>query len=1118
MLNIYYGRENIDKDRFIFDSVSGRTLLLVPDQFTLQAERNAFNYLGVNGLMDLEVISPSRLGLRVLKEVGGEKISRLDKYGRHMLISKIIAEEKDQMEVFRGMETKTSFIELVNNFISEMKQYNTSLEVLPEILGKLDKDSMLYKKLKDMQDVYEKYEAVISEKYIDTEDYLEHCVNKIKDSQMIRECEIWVYGFDYFTPKNLDLIRELIGNAINVNVVMTYCEGSRDSEIFNLTGHIIEKLEKLSEGLSKPYCTNQISNRYLIKRNVGVELSAIESELFSIPVKKWENKASAVTLVKAANPYAEAETAAAYITKLLREEGLRYKDIAVICNDLETRGSIINRVFKEYGLNPFMDKKRSILHNPVISLNIYLMQIAKGKMELETVIGFIKTGLIGISKESAEQLENYAYKYKIRGNMWKKEFTRGVKDYEPEELAEINQSRDFVMQTISAFLEPFKNAQTVGEKISVLYFFLKDHLQICQSIEKLMEEQNQKGYYEMAFEMAQIWKIMVDIYDQLVTVMGDEKLGVLALVTILKAGFESVEIGMLPATIDEIMVGTMQRTRIGQIKALVVIGANDGMLPSTVSGDGILNDDEKMLLFNNHVEICKLDELRAMEEKLAMYRTLSKPERYLFMSYSVSDNDGKELKPSAIFNKVTSIFPKVKVSKDIISENNSLNLFEAKNNGMKHLTGALRDNIDGQPLNECFRAALNWYKVNEHKSIGQVEAGIFFKIKEEALSKKEAEKLYKREENTELSISPSRLEKFGRCPFAHFINYGLRPEEKRVFEIAGREMGDIYHLCLMKLSEHLTEKNVLITSENSRWMNITPQECSQFVSEFIDTEGAEYREGILSGGNEESYKAGRMKRVCTDAALILVDHVQRGEIQDVFFEAEFGKASRKHFPPIEVETSQGKLLVEGKIDRVDMLPEDYVKIIDYKSGSEKFDLEEAKGGWRLQLMLYLKAALGDANIKDRIQVETKPAGVFYFKLDEPIFNASDFDTEKIENKIKEEVRKSFKLDGILVDEAEVIESIAGDFTGSSDIVPIRKNKEGVVVGTGKDKLLTKEEFADLQTAVDNKIVELCEQLAKGNTNVAPRKSGNETACKYCMYQSICNFDLAFEGCMYKVVK
>jgi ATP-dependent helicase/nuclease subunit B len=1147
MLNIYYGRENLDKDRFIFERISGKTILLVPDQFTLQAERNAFDYLGVRGLMDLEIISPSRLGLRVLQEVGSEKKVRIDKYGRHMLLSKIVGQEKDSLQVFRGMETKTSFIELVNNLISEMKQFNTTPADLPAILSKLSDESILYRKLSDVQAIYEKYEVAIHGKYIDTEDYLQEYISKIKSSQMVKQNEFWVHGFDYFTPKSLDLLREIISTATNVNVIMTYCESSRDQDIFALTGGVINKLEAISQSLSMSCHIEAISEEYRIQTTANSgkkspEIAAIEAELFSIPIKKWKSVTQreardkrvdsmqelqgAVTLVKSANLYAEVETAAAYITQLVREEGLRYKDIAVICNDLETRGAIIKHVFGEYGLQIFMDKKRSILHNPVIGLNLYLLQLASGRMSQETVIGIAKTGLLDLKADDVEKLENYVYKYKIRGGLWKKEFKRGLEEYGVEELTAINESREYVMSLIEDFAKPFKSAPNVGEKIAILYYFLKDKLQIQEKLKNLIEDQNKSGYYEMAFETAQIWKIAVDIYDQLVTVIGEELLSVHNLEMILRAGFESVEIGLLPATIDEIIVGTMQRTRIGQVKALVVIGANDGILPSATTGDGILNDDEKAVLFRNDAEICKLDELRAMEEKLAIYRTLTKPQKYLWMGYSISDNDGKELKPSGIFNKLVQLFPELQIEGDIISKGAPLGLMEAKDNAIKHMTAALRESFEGQELRDEWKAALAWYKENEGPLAELIHKGIFFKVKEDKLSKYLADSLYKREEAVDLSISPSRLEKFGRCPFAHFINYGLRPEEKRVFEIASREIGDIYHLCLMRLSDHLTKKGIPITHAESPWMSITPEECAGFVSNFIETEGATYREGILTGGNEENYKASRMKSVCTDAAQILIEHVQQGHIEEVFFEAEFGKSSRKSFPPIEVIAGEQKVLIEGKIDRVDILPGDYVKIIDYKSGSEKFDVEEAKAGWRLQLMLYLKAATGiDENengrtkfIKEDADVGMKPAGVFYFKLDEPMVNVSAIDSEVLAEKIKAEVRKSFKLDGIMVNEPEVVESIAGDFAGASDIVAIKRNKEGMIVGTSKDKLLSVEEFSELQQEIDTKITQLCNELSEGSVAVRPKKVKEQSACTYCMYKSICNFDLAFEGCRYDVIR
>ncbi|MFV0516636.1 MAG: PD-(D/E)XK nuclease family protein [Aminipila sp.] len=1117
MLNIYYARENIDKDKFIYENISGKTFLIVPNQFTLQTERNAFEYLNVKGLIDLDVISPSRLCMRILREVGGEKVSRLDKYGRHMLLSKIVSDNKDALETFNGLEDKASFIDMVNNLISEMKQHNTSVEEMTNILNSLESDSVLYRKLKDIKVIYERYDDQIKNKYIDTEDYLEHCIGKINKSQLIKDREIWVHGFDYFAPKNMKLLRELIDNAINVNVIMTYCDDCRDSEIFELTGGMIEKIKNLAEEISKPYSINQIGDEYKITRKTNEELQVIESELFSVPSKKYMGQCQAITLVKAANPYAEAETAAAYICKLLREENFRYRDIAVICNDMETRGSIISRVFREYGLCPFMDKKRSILHNPVISMNLYLLNLAMGRLNLENIIGFVKTGLTGLSQDMIEQLENYAYKFNIKGGMWRKPFFRGVSEYEPEEITAINEAREFIIKIIDSFSKDFNKAVTVGDKIAVLYSFLKDKLAIPEKLETIIEEQNLGGYYEASIETAQIWKFAVEIYDQMVTVMGSDRLETKELEIVLKAGFEAVEIGMLPGTIDEIIVGTMQRTRTGKIKALVVLGANDGILPSAVSGDGILNDDEKNILFSNHIEICKLDELRIMEEKLAMYRNLSKPEKFLFMSYSVSDNEGKELKPSSIFNKIAGIYDNAKIEKDILNSQDILRRFESKNNGIKHLTEALRKHISGEKLEDCFKVAMDWYKSNENSYLDNIKNGLFFKVKSEKLSFQEAERLYKREEQASLSLSPSRLEKFGRCPFAHFINYGLRPEEKRVYEIASREMGDIYHLCLMKLSEHLTEKDIPITDEKSKWKSITEDNCRQLINDYIDKESLHYREGILAEGNEGNYKAGRMKRICGDAAWILIEHVRQGKIEKIFFESEFGRRYGKQFPAIEVKTSQGSVFIEGKIDRVDILPDNYVKVIDYKSGNEKFNVEEAKAGWRLQLMLYLKAAMD--NIPNNKQDnENKAAGVFYFKLDEPMIDASNIEHSRLKEKITEEMKKAFKLDGVLVNEPQVIDSIAGEFVGTSEVLPIRRNKDGIIVETSKGKLLSEEDFKELQSAVEVKIQDLCNELACGNADIAPKKSGNETACRYCKYQSICKFDTAFEGCKYTVIK
>jgi ATP-dependent helicase/nuclease subunit B len=306
-------------------------------------------------------------------------------------------------------------------------------------------------------------------------------------------------------------------------------------------------------------------------------------------------------------------------------------------------------------------------------------------------------------------------------------------------------------------------------------------------------------------------------------------------------------------------------------------------------------------------------------------------------------------------------------------------------------------------------------------------------------------------------------------------------------------------------------------------MSVTREECQRFIDGFIEEAAQDYREGVLVQGEEERYRGTRMKKVCGEAAWALVEHVQTGRIRDVFFESEFGRAVGKKFPPIEIRLGEDTVYIEGKIDRVDVLrgkdgdPGQYVKIIDYKSGRERFDTEEARAGWRLQLMLYLRAAVGAGVAEANRDNPYKPAGVFYFEIAEPQIDVTDAPDEYTE-KVKAERKKSFKLDGVVLDDESIIESIAGEFSGYSDILPVRRTKEGLYTGTTEKKLLKEEDFSELLDAVNNKVKELCSELSGGSIEIKPKKVKDETACKYCLYKSICCFDLSFEGCSYEVIK
>lgn len=1137
MLRIFYGRENLKKDKFIFDSIKGRITLLVPDQFTLQAERDAFFYLNVRGMMDLEIVGISRFGSKILAETGGGRTPMIDKYGRHMLLTKILKEHSQELSIYRGMEQRTSFIEMTNNFISELKQYGVDSRQLAEIAEGLEEGSFMKRKLRDISTIFTYYEEQIEGRYIDTEDYISLCVSGIKESEKIRKSQIWIYGFDAFTPKNREIIGELMKYAPNVNIVLTGSDYGRDDELFSLSNHLIKGFKEQAGELGVECQITGIPDEYLITdRSEGV--SGLERELYALPAHQ-QNDSEGITLIKASNFYNEAETAAAKVRALVRDEGFKYNEIILICNDLETRGAIAKRVFGQYGMELFLDKKKSIIHNPASVFLLSLLELAEENINSEAIFRMLKSGLTDLEWDMVEYLENYARKYRINGKRWMAPFAKGVVEYGEESIQQLEAARVQIMDMTAAFCNEFDSATTVKDKVKVLYNFLVDRCHIPEKLESLIARQEEKGFLSAASETAQVWGLIMDVLDQFVELLGDETTLAEGFGDILRSGLEAIEVGLLPPSADCLIMGTMQRTRVSHVKVMLVMGANEGLLPAAAESDSILSEDEKRQLAEKDIEICKVDLIRQQEEKMAIYKNLSKPSKELWISYSVSDEEGRELKPSGLLMKIQELYPQLEEQPDIVNSDAPEQLLQADCAGREHLTAALRAMAAGQDLDPAWRLALEWY--NENDDLSELKNGLLYTGKQADIDKELIKRLYRKNKNGELVLSPSRLEKYSRCPFAHFVQYGLRPDEQRVFEIGGREIGDVYHNCFMELSEWLTEDGVEPTSAESRWMTVTRQECAEKVSEILDREVDKYREGIMAAGKEEQYRSGRLKEICSEVSWILIDHVRRGKVRSMAFEQEFGRG--KELPPVTVKTDIGNVLIEGKIDRVDTLEDSRVKIIDYKTGTEKFSTDEARKGYRLQLMLYLRAAQGGGaestdvspELNDALGIDAdsahkmdgaldygqrkKPAGVFYFLINEPFaaMGASgDVSSEELKELAAEEIRKGYKMNGVVVNEPEVIENITGEFSGYSDIIPLRSSSKGIS-GTGKDSLMDDESFSDFQHEVDMKVREICQNLISGNNRAHPMKTKATSACAFCGFKGICQFDVKFEDCNYEFI-
>ena len=1172
MLNIYYGGENIEKEKFIFEHIKGRSLLLVPDQFSLQAERDAFFYLDKTGLMDLAVVDFSALGHKILKEAGGPVPPLIDKYGRHMLLTRILEESDDALKIYKGVRGKNSFVERVNMLISEMKRSEVSVDMLREVSESLEDSSFLKYKLKDIVTLFSLYEEAIAGKYLDSEDYITFYGDKMLDSSLVAASDVWVYGFDTFTPKNMLVLERILKTARSLNIVMTWEDAAKTpsersakddagdpsqsgddvtescrhiacgdagflaaddrEDLFSLTGFVIRNLVKMAEDLNEEVTCQAItgSGRDNLWSKTMREISVSQED-------SLQGKDPRITAVCTSNIYAEADRAAAYILQLVREHGYRFGDIVVVCNDTGLRSGVIRRTFVRWGIPVFIDQKRKVIQHPVVGFLLSLLDIIGNGYRDNAVMQLIKSGFLGFAEEEQDALENYVQQFKIRGTLWKKPFSRMGDNYTAEDLNRFNELREQVVSVIETARDRIGKYNTAGEKIKGLYGFLAGDFMMEDRIEAMAKAQQEAGFLDGAAETAQSWNVICRIFDQIVETVGEERLSGRALRQIVEAGLAEMEIGIVPVNPDSVLVGTMQRTRVGRVKALLVLGANEGLLPLQKTDEGLLSEREKAVLEEMDLEFSRTEDMVKQEERLAIYRTLSQPEERLYVSCSRIDETGGELRPSAVFRELENFLQSRAESDDSVVlgdlEDGSVPEIAVSPKGaISYLTDAFREYLEDGKLDEDWLYAGLWYGSHEPEEMERIRRGMEFDNKQNALGGQLADALY-RGDRRAIEASASRLEKYSGCPFAHFISYGLRPEDLRVFEMGPREIGDIYHECIMKLSQRLTAGEdslqspdavpVAITDPDSRWMKITQEECREEIRKILQEETGTYREGLLASGRNESYRTERIVDICSRVAWAMIGQVRRGRIREMYFEQPFARGAQ--LPPIRVTAGEHEVLIKGKIDRMDVLEmaehedglERAVRIVDYKTGGDSVDVEHFRSGYKLQLMLYLKAATQ--------KQEVKPAGVFLFKIREIDADADMKNIYPGREALEERMEDAYKLEGIVLDDMDLIDAMDTEIGGASKVLPIKYvKKNGTYSGSSGGYLFSREEFEELSAQVDRQVDRICREICDGKIDIRPKKEkkkdmeGNyKTSCKYCSYKSICMFDTTFPGCWYERV-
>ena len=1073
MLKLYAGRENIDKERFIYEHITGETLVIVPDQYTLVAEEQAMRYMKTDCLFNTEILSMNRLGLRVLTEKGEESVRMLDKYGRFMLLSRLIREHQEDFDIFRRSAGKITFTQMLNDFISEFKQQECSLDKVAEMLEGEDTDPLLRAKLAELKGVIEAYEDAISGKYTDSEDYISMYVGAIRESSLVRGKSIWIYGYDSITPKFTEAMLELAAASASVNFIVNRSD-------FELDEQMTAMLFRMGHERGIEVTCDEIGSEYELLKSETIR--RIERDLWAdgLNAGAKENRdfvPEDLKIVMAANPYYEAESAAAYIWHLVRDCGYRMSDIQVIANDEGSMHPIIKRTFEEYGLPVFMDSSRDITDTPAVGFIVNLLWFIVHGKSSQYLFAMMKTGLAGVSDAAIEDLENYVRNYHIRGTMWDRDFKYGEDSIGAEAFAELNELRSSLAEKVSGLEDICKTKGiTVAEFVPAFRAYLEDVWQLGEAVEACAAEEDESGYHDEAQRNTQSYEQALELLDQVVEIIGDMPLDLAEFTELYVTGLTDIEVGVIPPTADGLSVGTMIRTRPRPIRAAVILGANEGTLPLSPSPEGLFSVDEKKYFIEKGFALGRLDDIKLNEEKAAMYRILSRPSDKLYISWSQTDSEGRDAAPSELIDELCALFPRIKsdglISKDIVSAGWSEALIQTPRESMRHMIGNIRNASD--PLTA---ALMKWYRVNSPE-----ELDLMLRLAEEKntpapLGRNAAGRLYKRDGS--LVLSASAISGYFDCPFKYYIDRGLRPREEREFTGDSRSIGDVYHECLMSVAHRIiTDKSLLVRVMDD------DDELERIISEELDRIATEYRGGLfVSTGNEE-FRMSRIREIIAGAVRAMAAQLSAETVIDAKFEEGFGR--HRTFEPIRIKVGDETVYVEGKIDRADIIDVDgdeRIRIIDYKTGSDSLNLWKMRNGYKMQLMIYLISASEDG---------PEPAGMFYFNIKDPI-ESLDSHPERQSTLEAREPEDIYKLKGKFINEPGVL--------GAMPAAVLSSDRGGI----------NRDAYEEVRKDVLDRITETADGILRGTIDISPLKENKKLACSYCGYKSICRRDGSYPG-------
>ena len=1118
-LRFYFGPSGSGKSHRIYEEIMQRAvqepgrnfLIIVPDQFTMQTQKDLVMRSDRGGILNIDVLSFGRLSHRILEEVGTKEMPVLDDTGKSLVLQKIAADLKEQLPAMGSLLHKQGYIHEVKSAISEFMQYGISTQDMDKLIASAEKRGALAMKLRDLKTLYRGFQDYIRDHFITTEETLDVLRRSLVKSKILPDSVVVFDGFTGFTPIQNRLIQELMRVCEETIVTVTIGEEEDpyqmdgEQKLFHLSKKTVADLVKLAAEAEVTRGEDVFVKGGPNRFTEAPALCYLEQNLFRYQYEPYTEKQCEIRMFEALSPREEVHQTALYIRKLIREEGLTYRDIAVVIGDLEGYASYVETEFGQLEIPCFLDRTRGIVLNPMIEYIKSALLLYIRDFSYDTVFHFLRSGMADISREEIDELENYVIRTGARGyRTYSRLFTRKTEEMQQGSGQEDTERAEETLERLNRIRQQFADTVEIlhmaprakaGEYVDHLYDFLEQN-QVQQKLLNYQQRFEQEGDLAKAREYAQIYRLVMDLLDQIYELLGEEEISLQEFADILEAGFGEITVGTIPQNVDRIVVGDMERTRLKQVKVLFFLGVNDGNIPKNASKGGIISDMDREFLIESGTEMAPSPRQQMYIQRLYLYLNMTKPSERLYLSYAKVNSDGKGIRPSYLIDTVRKLFPQLAV--EYPQNRSRLEQIEGRQEGARYLAEELREYADGTLREEERQDFYLMYRAYEADPEGRdrLTAAAFRRYKESGLSRIVARALYGRQ----LENSVSRLETYAACACRHFLQYGLSLQEREEFGFEVSDMGNVYHAVLENFAGKLAESG-------RTWWDFDENFATQAIKEAVEGYAATYGETVLYSSARNEYAITRMSRILTRTVLTLQQHLKQGSFQPDDYELSFRFA--EDLDSIHVDLSEEeKMHLQGRIDRIDVSEDAehvYVKVIDYKSGNKKFDLAALYYGLQLQLVVYMNAAM-ELESRKHPDKEIVPAALLYYHIDDPTIETP---VELTQEQINEEILTKLRMNGVVNSDPAVVERLDRFLQDKSKVIPVEKKKDGSF--SARSGILSREELHVVSAYVDTKIRQIGREILDGKIAANPYEKGNEEACTYCAYKKVCGFDGSIPG-------